>query len=176
MTAIVQSMALILLFETRFVQAISSDVTVYNSDVVRQSPMHVNISKPCKSRPTAMVGTRSRGSRGRMSDNDLRCSASERRWFPARPARHVHRRRNNGKGQNTMGPRERAWHKWRKTGRDMPRRTRRSVSTLGGAAPDTTIGRAAADRAGARPYRAHVAKTRRNVPRRIAWNASPRLG
>src|SRR5271165_3785163 len=99
MTAIVQSMALILLFETRFVQAISSDVTVYNSDVVRQSPMHVNISKPCKSRPTAMVGTRSRGSRGRLSDNDIRCSASDRRWFPARPAQHVHRRRNNGKAQ-----------------------------------------------------------------------------
>src|SRR5271165_3045295 len=34
----------------------------------------------------------------------------------------------------------------------MQRRTRRSVSTLGGAAPDTIIGRAAADRAGARPY------------------------
>src|SRR5271165_7301584 len=55
----------------------------------------------------------------------------------------------------------------------MPRRTRRSVSTLGGAAPDTIIGRAAADRAGARPYRAHVAKTRRNVPRRIARERVP---
>src|SRR5271167_1257858 len=64
------------------------------------------------------------------------------------------------KGPNTIGTRERAWQKRRKTGRDMQRRTRRSVSTLGGAAPDTIIGRAAADRAGARPYRAHVAKTR----------------
>ena len=36
----------------------------------------------------------------------------------------------------------------------MQRRTRRSTSTIGGAAPDTIIGRAAADRAGARPYRA----------------------
>ncbi len=36
----------------------------------------------------------------------------------------------------------------------MQRRTRRSASTIGGAAPDTTIGRADADRAGARPYRA----------------------
>ena len=36
----------------------------------------------------------------------------------------------------------------------MQRRTRRSASTIGGAAPDTIIGRAAADRAGARPYRA----------------------
>ena len=34
----------------------------------------------------------------------------------------------------------------------MQRRTRRSASTIGGAAPDTIIGRAAADRAGARPY------------------------
>src|SRR5271165_5432114 len=65
------------------------------------------------------------------------------------------------KGSNTIGTRERAWQKWRKTGRDMQRRTRRSVSTLGGAAPDTIIGRAAADRAGARPYRATGAKARR---------------
>src|SRR5271165_6365884 len=64
------------------------------------------------------------------------------------------------KGPNTIGTRECAWQKWRKTGRDMQRRTRRSVSTLGGAASDTIIGRAAADHAGARPYRAHVAKTR----------------
>ena len=34
----------------------------------------------------------------------------------------------------------------------MQRRTRRSASTIGGAAPDTIIGRAAADRAGARPH------------------------
>jgi len=33
-------------------------------------------------------------------------------------------------------PRERAWQKRRKTGRDMQRRTRPSVSTLGGAAPE----------------------------------------
>jgi len=39
-----------------------------------------------------------------------------------------------------------------KTRRDMQRRTRRSPSTIGGAAPDTIIGHAAADRAGARPY------------------------
>src|SRR5271166_1756138 len=51
------------------------------------------------------------------------------------------------KEPNTIGTRERAWQKWRKTGRDMQRRTRRSVLTLGGAAPDTIIGRAAADRA-----------------------------
>jgi hypothetical protein len=41
----------------------------------------------------------SRASRRRLSDNDIRCSASDRRWFPARPAQHVHRRRNNGKGR-----------------------------------------------------------------------------
>ena len=46
-----------------------------------------------------LVGTRSRASRRRLSDNDIRCSASDRRWFPARPAQHVHRRRNNGKGR-----------------------------------------------------------------------------
>jgi len=35
---------------------------------------------------------------------------------------------------------------------DVPRRTRRSASTVGGVPPDVTIERAAADRAGARPY------------------------
>jgi hypothetical protein len=45
------------------------------------------------------VGMRSRASRRRLSDNDLRCNASDRRWFPARPGQHVHRRRNNGKGR-----------------------------------------------------------------------------
>jgi hypothetical protein len=43
--------------------------------------------------------TRSRARRRRLSDNDIRCSASDRRWFPARPAQHFHRRRNNGKGR-----------------------------------------------------------------------------
>jgi len=36
----------------------------------------------------------------------------------------------------------------------MERRTRRKPSTIGGAAPDTIIGRAAAARAGAHPHRA----------------------
>ena len=47
--------------------------------------------------------------------------------------------------------RERAWQKRQKTRRDMQRRTRRSGSTIGGAAPDTIIGCADADRVGARP-------------------------
>ena len=42
----------------------------------------------------------------------------------------------------------------------MQRRTRRSASTIGGAAPDTIIGRAAADLAGARPYRATLCEKR----------------
>ena len=56
------------------------------------------------------------------------------------------------KEPNTIGTRERGWQKQQKTRRDMERRTRRSASTIEGAAPDTIIGRAAADRAGARPY------------------------
>ena len=43
--------------------------------------------------------TRSSARRRRLSDNYIRCSASDRRWFPARPAQHVHRRRNYGKGR-----------------------------------------------------------------------------
>ena len=41
-----------------------------------------------------------------------------------------------------------------KTRRAVQRRTRQSASTIGGAAPDSIIGGAAANRAGARPYRA----------------------
>jgi hypothetical protein len=44
-------------------------------------------------------GTRSRAIPGSTSDGRVGCSASDRRWFPARPAQHVHRRRNNGKGR-----------------------------------------------------------------------------
>src|SRR5271165_3901773 len=55
------------------------------------------------------------------------------------------------KGPNTIGTRERAWQKRQKARRDMQHRTRRSASTIGGAAPDTIIGRGDADRAGARP-------------------------
>ena len=55
----------------------------------------------------------------------------------------------------------------------MQRRTRRSTSTIGGAAPDTIIGRADADRAGARPYRATGAKARRDMQRRIGWERVP---
>ena len=60
---------------------------------------------------------------------NTRRSASDRMHVPARPAQHVHRRFP-----------------------DMPRRTRRSASTIGGGTPAMTIGRAHANQAGARPY------------------------
>ena len=60
---------------------------------------------------------------------NIRCNASDRMRVLARPASHVHR----------CVP-------------DVRRRTRRSASTFGGATPDMTGGRPAADRAGARPY------------------------
>ncbi len=76
---------------------------------------------------------------------------------------------------DTIGNRERAWQKRQKTLRDMERRTRRSASTIGGAAPDTIIGRAAADCAGARPYRAtrceNVSKWAMPVPTYRRWNS-----
>ena len=62
--------------------------------------------------------------------DNIRCSAPDRIRVPARPAQHVHRRLPH-----------------------MRRRTRRSAATIGGGTPDMTVGRAAADRAGARPYR-----------------------
>ena len=43
-----------------------------------------------------------------------------------------------------------------KTRRDMQRRTRRNASTVRGAAPDSTINRADADRSGARPISANL--------------------
>ena len=55
--------------------------------------------------------------------------ASDRMRVPARLAQHVHRRVP-----------------------DLRRRTRRSASTIGDGSADTTIGRADADQAGARPY------------------------
>ena len=100
------------------------------------------------------VGTLSRASLRRLSDNDIRCRASDRRWFPARPAQHVQRRRYNGKGriQSAIASAHARDGKRRVGTCNMQRRTRRSASTLVGAAPETIIGRAAADRAGARPY------------------------
>ena len=97
---------------------------------------------------------RSRASRRRLSDNDIRCSASDRRWFPARPAQHVHRRRNNGKGRIPSTLASAQGRNGKRRVETFQRRTRRSASTIGGVAPDSIIGRAAADRAGARPYRA----------------------
>ena len=44
---------------------------------------------------------------------------------------------------------------------------------MGGAAPDTIIGPADADRAGARPYRATSAKARRDVQRGSACLRAP---
>src|SRR5271165_1752345 len=74
---------------------------------------------------------------------------------------------------NTIGTRERAWQRRQKGLRNMQRRTRRSTSTMGGAAPGTIIGRADADRAGARPYRATGAKARRDAHRRLAHERVP---
>src|SRR5271157_1372030 len=66
------------------------------------------------------------------------------------------------KGPNTIGTRERAWQKRQKTRRDMQRR---SASTIGGAAPDTIIGRAARGSRGSASLPCHaLRKTRRNVP------------
>ena len=110
------------------------------------------------------VGMRSRASRRRLSDNDIRCSASDRRWFPARPAQHVHRKRNTHASAH---------------GRNGKRRVETSSAGRAGAhrpseAPRPTrssdvLPRIARERVQERvPTVPHVAKTRRNVPRRIA--------
>ena len=94
---------------------------------------------------------RSRASRRRLSDNDIRCSASDRRWFPARPAQHVHRRRNNGKGRIPSALASAHGRNGKRRVEIMQRRTRRRASTIRGAAPDVVIGQSTAARAGAHP-------------------------
>ena len=112
------------------------------------------ISRDASSQLMVGIGTRSRANRRRLSDSDIRWSASDRRWFPARPAQHVQRRRNNGKGRIKSALASARGRNDKRRRRDMQRlqrRTRRSASTIGGAARDTIIGRADADRVGARP-------------------------
>jgi hypothetical protein len=106
---------------------------------------------------------RSRASRRRLSDNDIRCSASDRRWFPARPAQHVHRRRNNGKGRIPSALAS-------AHGRNGKRRVETSSAGRAGAhrpsealhptRSSDVLPRIARERV---PTVPHVAKTRRNV-------------
>ena len=115
-----------------------------------------------------MVGTRSRASRRRLSDRDIRCSASDRRWFPARPAEHVHTRRNNGKDriQSVLASAR---------GRNVKRRVETCNAGRAGAhrpsealhptRSSDVLPRIARERV---PTVPHVAKTRRNAHRRIA--------
>ena len=97
---------------------------------------------------------RSRASRRRLSDNDHPVQRLRRRWFPARPARHVHSRRNNGKGriQSELASAHGRNGKRRvdtcKPGRAGAHRPSEALH------PTRSTDRAAADRAGARPYRA----------------------
>ena len=115
-----------------------------------------------------MVRTRSRASRRRLSDRDIRCSASDRRWFPARPAEHVHTRRNNGKDriQSVLASAR---------GRNVKRRVETCNAGRAGAhrpsealhptRSSDVLPRIARERV---PTVPHVAKTRRNAHRRIA--------
>ena len=137
-------------------------------DVARRSPMRVNIREGHKvsTRP-APVGMRSRASRRRLSDNNIRCSAFDRGCF-----RRV-RRSTFAEGAimeraEYHRTRERAWQKRQKTRRDMRHRTRRSASTIGGAARETIIGPRCCGSRGSASLPRHTAKTRRNAHRRIA--------
>src|SRR5271165_2492283 len=96
------------------------------------------------------VGTCSRAIRGSTSDERVGCSASDGRYAPARPALHV-------------------WN----ASVDVRRRTRPKAYTIRGAAPEVTIGRLAADRAGARPYRASSGAAPAVTIGRLAADRSP---
>jgi hypothetical protein len=119
----------------------------------------------------ALVGTRSRASRRRLSDNDIRWSASDRQWFPARPAQHVHRRRNNGTGriQSALAS---AWQKRHKGRGDMQSHCK--AGRAGAHRPSEALhptrssDRGAAVRAGARPTAPQVRKRVDRGPARAA--------
>ena len=115
------------------------------------------------------VGMRSRASRRRLSDHDIRCSASDRRWFPAHPAQHVHSNHGKGRRQSAIASAH---------GRNGKRRVETSSAGRAGAHrpsealhPTRSSNAAVADRTGSASLPCHVAKTRRNVPRRIAQTA-----
>ena len=111
---------------------------------------------------------RSRASRRRLSDNDIRCSASDRRWFPARPAQHVHRRRNNGKGRipsALAGAHGRNGKRRVETCNAGRAGAHRPSEALHPTRSSDVLPRIARERV---PTVPHVAKTRRNGPRRIA--------
>ena len=111
-----------------------------------------------------MVRTRSRAIRCRLPDNDLRCSTSDRRWFPARPAQRVHRRRNNGKGRIQNGKRRVETCNAGRAGAHRP------SEALHPTRSSDLLPRIARERV---PTVPHVAKTRRNVRRRIARELVP---
>src|SRR5271165_1656010 len=78
------------------------------------------------------------------------------------------------KWPNTIGTRERAWQKRQKTRRDMQHRTRRSASTIGGAAPETIIGPCCCGSRGSASLPCHT--LRKRVEMRLAGSrrsASP---
>ena len=119
-------------------------------------------------RQRALVGTRSRANRRRLSDNDMRCGASDRRWVPARPAQHVHRRRNNGKGriQSALASAHGGNGERRVETCNAGRAgAHRPSEALHPTRSSDMLPRIARERV---PTVPHVAKTRRNVPRRIA--------
>ena len=112
--------------------------------------------------------TRSRASRRKLSDNSIRCSAFDRGWFPAHPAQHVHRRRNNRQGRIPSHSRARVAETAKDASRhatpDAPERIdhRRRCTRND---HRTVLVRIARERV---PTAPHIAKTRRNTHRRIA--------
>ena len=117
------------------------------------------------------VGMRSRASRRRLSDHDIWCSASDRRWFPARPAQHVHRRRNHGKGRTPSALASAHGRNGKKrvetysAGRAGAHRPSEALHPI---RSSDVLPRIARERV---PTVPHVAKTRRNVLRLIARTA-----
>ena len=102
---------------------------------------------------------RSRANRCRFSDHDIGCSASDRRWFPARPAQHVHRGAIMERAEYHRQSRA-AWQKRQKTRRDMQRPcagAHRPSEALHPTRSSDVLPRIARERV---PTVPHVAKTR----------------
>jgi len=100
------------------------------------------------------VGTRSRAIRGSTSDDRVGCGASDGRCAPARPALHGAACLDASFAVSAMCARECRLY-WALSiiapSVNVLRRTRRSASTIGGAAPNVVIGQSTAARAGAHP-------------------------
>jgi hypothetical protein len=120
-----------------------------------RSGRHLSLACPTLTENWLILGTRSRSIRGRTSAGHVRCSASDGRCTPARPASHV-------------------WN----ASVDVRRRTRRNAHTIRGVAPDVnhrTSCRGSSGSASLPSHRHRLIKSS-NLVYRLAYNGDVAAG